>query len=102
MYRKTSKMGGHGPPYEIPDYTKFRIDDIPQLKELEKALQAKGLRDPWIRNEAWRYHPGFGSKWARANKALFRGLPLGLALALVTVGATKMFGKEDEHGHGAH
>lgn len=52
-----------------------------------------------FRNEAWRYHPGFGTKWARANKALFRGLPLGLALALVTVGVGKMIGDD---GHGAH
>lgn len=40
---------GHGPPYTVPDYKQFKIDGIPQLEELEKALAKKGLRDPWIR-----------------------------------------------------
>lgn len=40
---------GHGPPYKIPSYEQFTIKGIPQLEELEKALEKKGLRDPWIR-----------------------------------------------------
>ncbi|KAF9807068.1 hypothetical protein SFRURICE_011212 [Spodoptera frugiperda] len=90
---------GHGPPYKIPSYEQFTIKGIPQLEELEKALEKKGLRDPWIRNEAWRYHPGFGTKWARARAVFFRGAPLGLGLALLTVAATKAFGGKAEHDH---
>lgn len=46
-----SKMGGHGhePPYKVPHYTTFKVQGIPDLEELEKALAKKGLRDPWIR-----------------------------------------------------
>ncbi|CAH0717528.1 unnamed protein product, partial [Brenthis ino] len=69
------------------------------LEELEQALAQKGLKDPWIRNEAWRYHPGFGTRWQRARKLFFRGLPLGLALTVATVAFDKMTG-EDKHGHG--
>lgn len=53
-----------------------------------------------FRNEAWRYHPAFGTKWSRAYAAMFRGAPLGLALALVTVGLSKVLGgKDDDHHH---
>ncbi|PZC71064.1 hypothetical protein B5X24_HaOG214169 [Helicoverpa armigera] len=94
---------GHGPPYTVPNYKQFNIKGIPQLEELEKALAKKGLCDPWIRNEAWRYHPGFGTRWARANKTFFRGLPLGLALAVITVGVSKMMGGGDHaHAHDDH
>ncbi|CAD0205225.1 unnamed protein product [Chrysodeixis includens] len=94
-------MGGHGhaPPYTVPNYKQFTIKGIPQLEELEKALEKKGLRDPWIRNEAWRYHPGFGTKWARARKAFFRGFPLGLGLAIITVGLEKMLTKKHDDDH---
>lgn len=40
---------GHGPPYKVPLYTDFKAEGIPQLDELRKALDGKGLKDPWIR-----------------------------------------------------
>ncbi|CAG9571018.1 unnamed protein product [Danaus chrysippus] len=92
---------GHGAPYTIPKYTEFKTKGIPQLEELEKALAQKGLKDPWIRNEAWRYHPGFGTKLQRARKLFFRGFPLGLALTIATVAFDKLAGGED-HDHGHH
>ncbi|XP_072948205.1 NADH dehydrogenase [ubiquinone] 1 beta subcomplex subunit 3 [Epargyreus clarus] len=91
---------GHGPPYTVPHYSQFQVQGIPQLEELEKALAKKGLKDPWIRNETWRYHPGFGTRFQRARKVFFRGFPLGLALTVATVGLRKMFGSDDHHGHG--
>ncbi|KAJ0171235.1 hypothetical protein K1T71_012785 [Dendrolimus kikuchii] len=91
---------GHGPPYTIPPYTQFTHKGIPQLEELEKELAAKGLRDPWIRNEAWRYHPGFGTRWGRARRVFFRGLPLGAGLAVLTVAFERLTGGGDAHGHG--
>ncbi|CAB3229239.1 unnamed protein product [Arctia plantaginis] len=96
-----SKMGGHdhGPPYTVPSYKQFKIQGIWQLEELEKALQKKGLKDPWIRNEAWRYHPGFGTKAKRFMLCVFRGFPAGLGLALLTVGIQKALGSDDGHGH---
>ncbi|KAG6460513.1 NADH dehydrogenase [ubiquinone] 1 beta subcomplex subunit 3 [Manduca sexta] len=97
-------MGGHehahGPPYKIPPYSQFTTKDIPQLQELEKALAAKGLKDPWIRNEAWRYHPGFGTRLTRARKFFFRGFSVGLGLTVVTVAFDKLLGGGGhEHGH---
>ncbi|XP_004927327.1 NADH dehydrogenase [ubiquinone] 1 beta subcomplex subunit 3 [Bombyx mandarina] len=90
---------GHGPPYTVPHYSQFTVKGIPQLDELEKALAVKGLKDPWIRNEAWRYHPGFGTRWQRARKFFFRGFPIGLGLTVITVALDKFMGG-GEHGHG--
>ncbi|KAJ2938969.1 hypothetical protein O0L34_g3416 [Tuta absoluta] len=99
-------MGGHGhghePPFEVPHYSKFKIDGIKQLEDLERALSRRGLKDPWIRNEAWRYDPGFGTRLARARVLFTRGMPLGILLAGAVVGLDKAFGSNDEHGHGDH
>ncbi|XP_041972914.1 NADH dehydrogenase [ubiquinone] 1 beta subcomplex subunit 3 [Aricia agestis] len=90
---------GHGPPYVVTKASDYSIKGIWELEELEKALARKGLKDPWIRNEAWRYSPAFGTKWMRARKLFFRGFPLGLGLAIATVALGKLSG-DDHHGHG--
>ncbi|GBP98392.1 NADH dehydrogenase 1 beta subcomplex subunit 3 [Eumeta japonica] len=92
--------GDHGPPYVIPDYKIFKIDGIPQLEQLRDALAQKGLHDPWIRNEAWRYHPGFGTRWQRSKSFFFRGLFIGIALTALHVTYDKMVGGGHDHGHG--
>uniref|UniRef100_A0A2K6JQ65 NADH dehydrogenase [ubiquinone] 1 beta subcomplex subunit 3 n=1 Tax=Rhinopithecus bieti TaxID=61621 RepID=A0A2K6JQ65_RHIBE len=48
---------------ELPDYRQWKIEGTP-LEDIQKKLAAKGLRDPWGRNEAWRYMGGF--KWGFA------------------------------------
>ncbi|XP_053618293.1 NADH dehydrogenase [ubiquinone] 1 beta subcomplex subunit 3 [Plodia interpunctella] len=98
-------MGGHchEPAYKIPPYTQFKVKGIPELEELETALAKKGLKDPWIRNEAWRYGPAWGTRLGRAGNFFFRGLPIGLALTIVTVGIEKALGGDDgHHGEGDH
>ncbi|XP_013197545.2 NADH dehydrogenase [ubiquinone] 1 beta subcomplex subunit 3 [Amyelois transitella] len=96
-------MGGHHEaPYKIPPYTQFTAKGIPQLEELQSALAKRGLKDPWIRNEAWRYDPGWGTRLQRARKFFFKGFSIGLALTVVTVGLEKAFGGDDGHGHGDH
>ncbi|XP_045505426.1 NADH dehydrogenase [ubiquinone] 1 beta subcomplex subunit 3 [Colias croceus] len=90
---------GHGPPYTIPHYSQFQIKGIPELEEVEKELAKRGLKDPWIRNEAWRYHPGFGTRWYKARKLFFRGLPIGIGLTVATLAYDKLTGG-DQHGHG--
>ena len=43
---------GHGK-MELPDYRQWKIEGTP-LETVQKKLAARGLRDPWARNEAWR------------------------------------------------
>lgn len=116
---------GHGPPYRVPHYSEFSHKGIPQLEELERALAKKGLCDPWIRcvylgrhgrrgvrpcpcdlviycivrNEAWRYHPGFGTRLARARGAFLRGFPIGLGLTVVAVVLQKALGEGEDDNH---
>lgn len=53
-----------------------------------------------FRNEAWRYHPGFGTRGSRARVLFTRGMPLGLGLAIVSAIIYKAL--PDDHGHGDH
>ena len=45
-------MGGHGhhePPYKIPDYRIYKVEDSPRLLKVQQKLAEKGLSDPWLR-----------------------------------------------------
>lgn len=45
----------HGPSkMELPDYKQWKIEGTP-LETVQEKLAARGLRDPWGCNEAWRY-----------------------------------------------
>ena len=52
-------MGGghhHGERLPIPDYKIYQVGEhTPELLKVERMLAAKGLKDPWMRNEVWRY-----------------------------------------------
>lgn len=56
------------------------------------------------RNEVWRYDvKQFGTHRTRLLKFMFRGLPLGAALATATVAAEFALGiNQGGHGHDAH
>ncbi|XP_059775102.1 NADH dehydrogenase [ubiquinone] 1 beta subcomplex subunit 3-like [Balaenoptera ricei] len=75
---------GHGHEHghskmELPDYKQWTIEGTP-LETVQEKLAARGLRDPWGRNEAWRYMGGFannvsfvgallkGFKWEKKKK----------------------------------
>ncbi len=40
---------GHGPPYKIPDYKIYKVESVPELMAVQRALAQKGLKDPWLR-----------------------------------------------------
>ncbi|CAB3364277.1 Hypothetical predicted protein [Cloeon dipterum] len=93
---------GHGPPYKIPDYRIYKVDGVPELMRVKTALAAKGLRDPWLRNEVWRYDPSFGTTKQRIQLTFFRGFKYGLGLALITVAIEKLLELRNPHHHGHH
>ncbi|KAI1295871.1 NADH dehydrogenase [ubiquinone] 1 beta subcomplex subunit 3 [Halotydeus destructor] len=40
----------------IRDWRSYKIDqNVPELVDLEQRLAARGLKDPWARNEVWRF-----------------------------------------------
>ncbi|XP_026478009.1 NADH dehydrogenase [ubiquinone] 1 beta subcomplex subunit 3-like [Ctenocephalides felis] len=98
---------GHGDPYVVPDYRIYKVEDAPELVQVQKALASKGLKDPWLRNEVWRFNTKeFGTRRSRTMGFLFRGFKWGLAATVVTVALEKawekMNPKDDHHGHGHH
>ncbi|OQV21885.1 hypothetical protein BV898_04098 [Hypsibius exemplaris] len=119
-------MGGGLPP--IPSYTIYKVENVPQMKLVQDRLAKRGLKDPWLRNECWRYHPGFGTVASRAKLFWTRGLIPGLVIGYLTYLANQQYlkwnpdfyhwsdpdfpekgnyygtghghGHGDEHGHG--
>lgn len=78
--------------------------------QIQRALAAQGLKDPWLRNEVWRYNrqligpQNWSTTWGRI---MFRKFPVGLALAAGTVALEMAYdsynGSGDHgHGHGEH
>jgi len=96
---------GHGDPYAIPDYKIYKVENIPELLRTKKALEAQGLRDPWLRNEVWRYDiQQFGSASQRIRLVFFRGFKFGFAAFVGTMAATYAYDAAfpSKHGHGEH
>ncbi|XP_027729253.1 NADH dehydrogenase [ubiquinone] 1 beta subcomplex subunit 3 [Vombatus ursinus] len=74
---------GHGK-IELPDYKQWKIEGTP-LQRVQERLAKQGLRDPWGRNEAWRYMGRYG-KPATLWAALTRGFKWGFGAFLLAVG----------------
>merc|ERR1711976_800977 len=84
VHPNVKNMGGGEMPYKIPDYKIYKIDGIKELEWTRDKLAEKGLKDPWLRNEVWRYQRWPG--WLKAFKITFkRGFYPGLALAAACV-----------------
>jgi NADH dehydrogenase (ubiquinone) 1 beta subcomplex subunit 3 len=96
-------MGGHGhEPYTIPCYKIYKVEDAPELVATRDALAARGLKDPWLRNEVWRFdRKMWGTEGSRAKALLLRGFRTGFAAFLVTIAGTAIYDKlyPSEHGH---
>jgi NADH dehydrogenase (ubiquinone) 1 beta subcomplex subunit 3 len=44
-------MGGHHhAPYKVPDPSIYKVEDVPKLMEVQKALARQNLKDPWLRS----------------------------------------------------
>ncbi|XP_008837008.1 NADH dehydrogenase [ubiquinone] 1 beta subcomplex subunit 3 isoform X2 [Nannospalax galili] len=77
---------GHGhSKLELPDYRQWKIEGTP-LEAVQKKLAARGLRDPWARNEAWRYMGGFAENVSFLG-VIFKGFKWGFAAFVVALGA---------------
>ncbi|GLH07811.1 hypothetical protein R5R35_000651 [Gryllus longicercus] len=92
---------GHGHP-KIPDWRIYKVENVPVLMQVKEALAQKGLKDPWMRNEVWRYDTKqFGSTLPNLRSFLFRGFKYGFAAFVVTIVAEKLWEKSHpSHGHG--
>uniref|UniRef100_A0A6M2E510 NADH dehydrogenase [ubiquinone] 1 beta subcomplex subunit 3 n=1 Tax=Amblyomma tuberculatum TaxID=48802 RepID=A0A6M2E510_9ACAR len=99
-----SHHGHHAPKLPpVPDYRIYKVEDVPRLVKLRDALARQGLKDPWIRNEVWRYSAHMKTPPSAAFKSLvFRGLKPGFLLAVGTIVLEKGYDyafKKDDHHH---
>ncbi|GAU88798.1 hypothetical protein RvY_01432 [Ramazzottius varieornatus] len=107
-------MGGSHLP-KIPSYKIYRWERIPELVRVQERLAAHGLKDPWLRNEVWRYHPRFLTPWGRFRNTYGRGFIPGLIIGGLLYLAQKYYVTKinpdfyhwhdpdapvDGHGHG--
>lgn len=102
-------MGGdhhhHHEPYTVPDYRIYKVENAPKLLQIQKALAARGLKDPWLRNEVWRYDKKHFIDEGKAWRLLFfRGFKYGFGAFVLTVLGTELYNRAypDEHGHHGH
>ncbi|KAK9511284.1 hypothetical protein O3M35_005865 [Rhynocoris fuscipes] len=95
---------GLGERMKIPDYRIYKVEDVPELVKLRDVMSQKGLRDPWLRNEVWRFNEKeWGTHSQRLKTFFFRGIGWGFAAFVVTIAVEtamkKMSSKPDDHHH---
>jgi len=97
-------MGGRGV-MKVPDWKTYKVENAPELIRVQEALARKGLKDPWLRNEVWRYEKKeWGTVKSRWQSSIFRGFKYGVAAFVVTVAIEKGLElvnppKDGHHGH---
>lgn len=93
--------GHHAPPYVVPDASIYKIENAPELMEVQAKLAEHGLKDPWLRNDVWRFErKHWGTFRSRALGFFLRGWKVGVPLFIATIAIEKAFGIEYGHGHG--
>ncbi|KAM8934563.1 NADH dehydrogenase [ubiquinone] 1 beta subcomplex subunit 3 [Pelodytes ibericus] len=82
----------------LPDYRQWKIEGTP-LEQVQERLARRGLRDPWLRNEAWRYMGGY-AKPVTFTHVLARGFKWGFAAFVVALGVEyALFPPNKSGGH---
>ncbi|XP_066476579.1 NADH dehydrogenase [ubiquinone] 1 beta subcomplex subunit 3 [Tiliqua scincoides] len=89
----------HGPSkMELPDYRQWKIEGTP-LQNVQERLAQRGLRDPWLRNEAWRYSGGY-AKPATFMDVIGKGFKWGFAAFVVAIAVEyALFPPKKDDGH---
>ncbi|XP_030642712.1 NADH dehydrogenase [ubiquinone] 1 beta subcomplex subunit 3 [Chanos chanos] len=87
---------GHGK-LAMPDYKQWKWEGTP-LEFTQQRLARRGLKDPWARNEAWRYMGSFGTP-VTFKDVLFRGFKGGFIAFAVALAVEYAFfpPKKSEH-----
>ncbi|XP_051565810.1 NADH dehydrogenase [ubiquinone] 1 beta subcomplex subunit 3 isoform X2 [Myxocyprinus asiaticus] len=87
---------GHGK-LSMPDCKVWKWEGTP-LEVTQQRLARRGLRDPWARNEAWRYTGSFGIP-VTFRDILLRGFKTGFAAFAVALAVEYAFfpPKKSEH-----
>ncbi|CAG7831484.1 unnamed protein product [Allacma fusca] len=96
-------MGGHHHVHvpKLPDYRSYKVEDIPQLVKNKENLAKLGLKDPWARNEVWRFaFLNRNTTWGIFCDTAGRGFKTGWALGALTALGGYLWDRHNGHGHG--
>jgi len=59
-------MGGGDFHYKVPDWKTYKVGPhTPELENVQRMLKSLGLKDPWLRNEVWRFDRRTPLGWDR-------------------------------------
>nr|ABI52764.1 NADH-dehydrogenase (ubiquinone) 1 beta-subcomplex 3 [Argas monolakensis] len=90
----------------IPDPKIYKVEDVPRLMQVKRELASYGLKDPWLRNEVWKFQLQHIPLQSRIAGTLFSGFKYGLALAVLTVALDtvrkEFFSKDSHHSTDHH
>merc|ERR1712130_1001947 len=94
MFISQYLRGGAMPP--VPDWKHYTVGShTPELEYTQRMLKSMGLKDPWLRNEVWRYDrrnpnvvAAFEEEGLDRNTFVggLKGSGTGLALACISAG----------------
>ncbi|KAM6990662.1 NADH dehydrogenase [ubiquinone] 1 beta subcomplex subunit 3-like [Tautogolabrus adspersus] len=92
-------MGGdHGhSKMNLPDPKQWKWEGTP-LEFTQQRLKARGLTDPWARNEAWRYQGGF-ARAVTLSDVLLKGFKWGFAAFTVALAVEYTLFPPKKGGH---
>eukprot|EP00092_Neocalanus_flemingeri_P004547 GFUD01004897.1.p2 GENE.GFUD01004897.1~~GFUD01004897.1.p2 ORF type:complete len:100 (-),score=14.05 GFUD01004897.1:133-432(-) len=94
---------GHGFPYKVPEWQTYKVGaHTPELQQVERMLKSLGLKDPWLRNEVWRFDQREAMVMTRRvgiKKLMTMGMLPGFAIACVTAGIHYYNESKNDHGH---
>ncbi|XP_061411419.1 NADH dehydrogenase [ubiquinone] 1 beta subcomplex subunit 3 [Lethenteron reissneri] len=88
---------GNVPGVDMPDWKTWKVEGTP-LEVVQQRLAKRGLRDPWLRNEAWRYSGSFANPptfW----KVVFKGFKYGFAAFAVALAVEYTVFPPNKGGH---
>jgi len=93
----------------VPDWKHYTVGShTPELEYTQRMLKSMGLKDPWLRNEVWRYdrrNPNVAAAFESTThgvslKSVFlKGTGTGLALACISAGIHYYLASKEDHGH---
>ena len=95
----------HGEKVGVPDQSQYKIEGT-KLEAVRDRLASKGLKSPWLRNAAWRYHPEWHHAriWPPFFRLMFTGAPIALGIVAFQAVATEVYNRvakvEEHHFHG--
>jgi NADH-ubiquinone oxidoreductase B12 subunit family len=88
----------------VPDWRTYTVGEhTPELLKNERMLKSLGLKDPWARNEVWRFdrtNPRYEVGSYKRLKVIYRGFAIGFGVAVITAGIRIYFRLKEGHGHG--